>query len=595
MQKDLLYRYGKYFEKDDVVLDSYSLNEGYYIRIDRNGNIVKILEVDKNSYENLKGDEDYEWFKNRDFYSNMLDMNKSIRTEIKDEKAYKTAKKLMSNNHLTIFFKNNIIKELYEQDKDALPLEVFKKVLEQYYDSIEKLGSGSEKWIEMLELPEISQEEISICKNIFINNIANIIEELKKENMKNNTRIKIFIEDTVENYDRASQKYYALKIFNSEDYNQIYDDELYGANNYNFGMNSKKPYNELKTTSYKVPSRLTLEEIKAVRNIYIWLIKNISLSKDELISTKYDFSKDFKDEELNELFVIAGINDNGNLLIEDFQYIPKYTNKIKEIIFKNYLNELNLGDFEEKITELKKLEDYINRNWCRNYLLSGYYNYENIANLSIDSCYKDFLIKYANVFKEFFNKLNDRPLRQNIDKIGLDITKGIILNELESKEFLQYKRLLNSTKSLNMYLILKEYLCGKGGENVENIIDNLKAGARLVLNNKKHIENEKEFNFLVGQLSYYLISYSKAEKLTQVVFEPIINAKNIDAVRKELNYLYKKYKHEIGLNNRKFNTAFAEVMAYQPKEGFRSDETTLLIGFLTDNLFYEKKGEVENE
>ena len=104
MQKDLIYRYGKFFENDKVVLDNYSLDAGIYIRIDRSGNIVKLLEVDKNSYEDLRGNDEYNWFKDRDFYSGMLDMNKSISTEVKDEKNFKTSKKFMSNNYLTMFF-----------------------------------------------------------------------------------------------------------------------------------------------------------------------------------------------------------------------------------------------------------------------------------------------------------------------------------------------------------------------------------------------------------------------------------------------------------------------------------------------------------
>ena len=103
-----------------------------------------------------------------------------------------------------------------------------------------------------------------------------------------------------------------------------------------------------------------------------------------------------------------------------------------------------------------------------------------------------------------------------------------------------------------------------------------------------------EFCFLLGQVSYYLISHSKAEKLTQNVFEPIINASKLDVVKKELNILRRKYAHEIGLNNKRFNKAFNEILAYETDKKLKENEIILLIGLLADNLFYEKKGENED-
>ena len=601
MQKDLVYRFGKYFEDDKIVLDNYSLDAGFYVRIDKSGNIIKILEIDKNSYEDLKGNEDYEWFKDRDFYSCIinLDMNKSIMTQkIAEIKNYSTSKKIMSNNYLTLFFKNDIIKELCDQEKEALPIEVFKQIIQRYYELLSNLGEYKKEdkiILDKIMFQEISNKDMEKCKNIYLDNIEKIFEELKKLNIKKGTRIKLFIEDTTESYQHSSLKYYALKIFNANTYNKLLNNELYGANNYNFSMNSKKPYYELKTTTYKVPSRITLKEIKTIRNMYIWLIKNMNLFREEYLSTKFNFIGKFNDEELMEFFILKCVNDNGSLLIDNFEYIPKYTNNIKEIVFRNYLNELKLKDFEQRITDIKSLESFVNLNWFSKCLQSGYYDYKSVSSLRIDSCYKNFITQYSRIFYEFFYKLNDKPLKQNIDKIGINITKEILLNELTSNEFTKFKTLYNSTKSLNIYLVLKEYLCGKGGENMDNIIDNLKESMRNVLNTEAHINTEDEFCFLVGQVSYYLISHSKAEKLTQDVFEPIINAGNSKALKNNLNYLYKKYKHEIGVNNKRFNKAFTEMLAYEPKEKLKNNERLLLIGFLTDNLFYEKKGEIVNE
>ncbi len=589
MQKDLIYRYGKFFENDKVVLDNYSLDAGIYIRIDRSGNIVKLLEVDKNSYEDLRGNDEYNWFKDRDFYSNRLDSYKYISAGVQ---GYSTMKKIESNNYLTIFFKSTLLKELYEGEKEALPSDIFKKMIEQYYKSLQELENKDKN---VLKVPDISMEILNKCKNIYLTNFEKIVFALKEKNVKKGTTIKLFIEDSFENYKKSSLKYYALKIFNCSDYNQFFDNELYGANNYNFGMNSKKPYMELKTTTYKVPCRITLNEIKKIRNMYVWLKKNMWLYRDELISTKFKFNGDFRKEELNEIFLLNNIIVKGSLVIKNFEYIPNYTNNIKEIVFKNYINNLKLKDFEQKIIKLKNLERFISKNWFDGCLEKGYHDYKSVASLKTDSIYKGFILQYSKIFYEFFYKLDDKPLKQKLDEIGINITEKILLNEFTKEDFTKYKKLYNATRSLNIYLVLNEYFKGNGGNDVENLIDRLKENMRTVLNADAHIETEEDFYFALGQISYYLIRHSKAEKLTQDVFEPILNAGNIEAAKEELEFLYRRYKHEIGINNISFKKILSELLAYEPKKKLKNNNTILLIGLLTDNVFYEKKGEIINE
>ena len=53
--------------------------------------------------------------------------------------------------------------------------------------------------------------------------------------------------------------------------------------------------------------------------------------------------------------------------------------------------------------------------------------------------------------------------------------------------------------------------------------------------------------------------------------------------------LFFKYKHEIGLNQNKFNNALALITAYDRDGTIESD--SLLVGILSQNLFYMKKEE----
>ena len=609
MQKDLLNSYGKYFKNDEVVLDSYSLVDGVYVKIGQDGKIIDKLILDKKDKESLSKNDIYEWFKKRDFYSTVLAMNKSITTDIKEIDYYKTGKKMMSNNYLTLFFKSNNTDILNEEEKaEVLPLEIFKKVIEKYYKSLEEIEKTN---IGEIEIHEINIDKFNKCKEIYLSNIENILKELKNENLKKGTRIKLYLDDTIENYEKASLKYFTLKIFNKETFNKYFNGELYGANNYNFSMNSKKPYNWLKTTSYKIPSRVKFEEINTIKNMYIWLLKNVNNFREERMPLEFDFKGDFRNKKSQEMFLLKVDNDNGNALISNFEYIPKYTNDMKEIVFKNYINSLYLKDFECQILKINELEKFINSNW-----FSGVMRSDSVNSLKVDDCYKIFVEKYSKFFTEFFDKINDEPIKRNLDKMGLDITKRILYNELQKeipkskksenledneqkKETVKTRKFYNTTKSLIIYLSLKEYFFGNGGEELENKIDILRNAAKEIINSKRHISNDEEFCFLLGQISYYLLSHSKASKLNQDVFAPIINASKLEAVKEELKILYKKYQHEIRLrNNERFNTALSEVLAYKTDKRLKENETILLIGFLSDNLFYMKKGEskdYENE
>ena len=62
------------------------------------------------------------------------------------------------------------------------------------------------------------------------------------------------ISKDIDEYKRVSGIYVKTKLFNTNDNNLELNGKTYGSNNYNYGLNSKKPYLELKSTNYKVGS-----------------------------------------------------------------------------------------------------------------------------------------------------------------------------------------------------------------------------------------------------------------------------------------------------------------------------------------------------
>ena len=89
---DLLESYQQISKGSNLALDNYRLKEGLYVKLKTTVE-VECYKVDKNQD---MASEIYIWFRNRDFRSGLVDMNKSV-----DPK-----KKIHSNNGYSVFFKS---------------------------------------------------------------------------------------------------------------------------------------------------------------------------------------------------------------------------------------------------------------------------------------------------------------------------------------------------------------------------------------------------------------------------------------------------------------------------------------------------------
>ena len=104
-----------------------------------------------------------------------------------------------------------------------------------------------------------------------------------------------------------------------------------------------------------------------------------------------------------------------------------------------------------------------------------------------------------------------------------------------------------------------------------------------------YCENDDEFFFLSGQLAYYLLFQSEADKKTHGLVEPFLRSKTAQNLKKQLAFVYDSYKHAILFENKKFNNAMSAVQGYSTENDFRSNQDMFLAGLMTKNIFYIKK------
>ena len=318
MTYDLLEIFGEYFKDEKVVLDSYELADGFYYVIDENNNFEKLQVLNKTS-DNYELEE---YIKVRDFYSKYINSNKALDTSYKEKingREYSMLKKICSNNIYTIFFKNKYVEGLLdkEDNKDAVPVEVFKNGINKYYDSLLKLGNEPKEKILLKET--YTESEINIYKEKMKKAFDIVYDDLKEQKMPKEIWIKIFIKKDIQEYKRVSEIYIKTKLFNTNNNNIEIGEKIYGSNNYNYGLNSKKPYLELKSTNYKVGSYVNDKDIQTLNNLYIWLYNNASgknilkLPEDWKFNGIPEDEEDIKDK---NTYIIKVIGNNGTARIQ---------------------------------------------------------------------------------------------------------------------------------------------------------------------------------------------------------------------------------------------------------------------------------------
>lgn len=590
MTYDLIDTFKNYFSDNKVILDSYRMNDGYYYLMKKDGTIERTIIKDNESDNH----ELMEYLKIRDFYSKYLNSNKAIDTSYTEEinnHEYKMSKKICSNNMFTIFFKNKYILGLCNEQatKDAIPLQVFEKGINKYYESLQKLGSEKEEK-ELLK-KFYTQEELENNKNKMLEAFYKVYEDFSKEDKPKETWIKIFLEEAEQEYERVSNIYFILKLFNTNNNNIKQQDEIYGANNYNYGLNSKKPYLELKSTPYKVGSLISTKEINLLNKIYIWLYNN-GISESVLkLPTDWKFKgiPQEKEEIKNkDLFIMKIVGNNGVARIDDFQYMTDFTTNIREFICKDYIRKFGR---DYKTQNIYGLEWYTNNIWIaqnldneKNFLRDSYYDYDNkIAKSSLSNWKKDFLRKYSNLFFELFQKEDYSNFINNLNKIATEILENTIIEDLKER-----KGMYKSINSLNLWIAFKIYF-GKKGEDIEMKLNDIQEQCLQIFLQNGKITTDEQYYYLAGQLAFYLLSHSKASSLTQDITGPFIKATNIRKLKDELRFLYEKYNYDIYLKDSKFNNVFSQILLEEPESSIRQNKDIILAGILADNLFYGKK------
>lgn len=559
---DVLEIFSKEYELkgDKLILDNYQLKDGIYCRIDDKNKtcetFVKSSKKVKNEgknvtehyFKNIKGElqtQEYDWFRLRDYYSNVIDTGK----------AFDAPKKTIhNNNYLTLFMK---IEEFLNLEFSHLETKLYrkvfsfkdfsskndKKILENFCDSIKLLSRKKEVVKKMRWIESRLDEYKDIAK-----------EHNPKEYMR------IYFSQSEEIYKQESGIYLALKIYNKNEYSVDVDKMVYGLSNDNMGLNSKKPFLEQKTKKLTSPFMTTTKVAMQSKLFFDWL---------GLQSYRTD---------LFDNIFLKKHSDNGKAIINDFEYLPVKIEKFnKNIIIQNFLAIKNKENFE--ITELWQLENTVDEIFYNKQLNHNYFRDDLKVSDFVSKKLQQLIFETKYAMVNYFKKFHKREFYQVIKKYGNDFVV----------EHLRQNRGLKAAESLNLKLSLLQH---KGEEIMDIKSVQERMIQKLELSDYTNLTSE-EFFYLCGQVAKYLLSKSKSGKKDADMLEPFLRAKNVKKLKDEIRFTFFKYKHDIGLNQTKFNNAMSLTTAYEGNESVDTD--SFLVGLLSQNLFYMKKKENDNE
>ncbi|NLJ73320.1 MAG: type I-B CRISPR-associated protein Cas8b/Csh1 [Syntrophomonadaceae bacterium] len=568
MLADVIEIFAKELEEhgEKLILDSYIPADGEYVIVSlEDFTIIDRVEIkqDKKTKEIDRNNPNFDFLCYVDYVSKYLNSDKAL-----------ASKNIHSNNYLTFFVKKE---NVHNEEK------INDKIIAEYYEIL-KDPSAKSKYRERKtkEIIENIEKEIGQPNEIEINRIESWIKnnlyELVDKDSRDKSYLKIFFKCDLDTYKNESNRYILPNIYNSNDHNEIVNENIYGFPNNNMGLNSKKPFLENKTRKKTVPSLISQDGILKQKMFFDHLFNLASAGRYNVYASETSVIGLTNDNLPNQDFTgyfLRIRKGKKEAEIIDFDIIGLYKVAIRPFRLRNVLDLEKTEVRYRTIHKLVELKEEINKTLFYNFLTNNYFTEAKDLSINDSILKRNILLARAALFRWFY-KGNSEGVWQVLDTGSLDLIKAGINNA----------HLLKASEQFNLRSSLKHYF--EGGEDMADILVEVKNSLREKINlrDTDYFTSEEEYFFAVGQVTYYLLSLSKASKKTHALANPVFNAKSDEQIKEILKRLFIKYNHEEKMG-RRFAHLYAMVSGYVPEDKKINDDL-IIAGYLHSNLIYEK-------
>lgn len=580
-------------EGERMVIDSYTPKDGTYLLIRMDTKKV-LCQIDVNNKKKIgKSDYYYPIIREVDYYSKLLEMNKPI-----DPK-----KVIHSNNYLSFSVKkesiaagkltSEIIKEYYKILKNPmLKYEKKPKAKELYRSVEEKIGVPDTSLISEIEafilgedfkaiLDNLNLDEKAYLKVFFVfSDVDDDISELEK---------------TREYYKKENERYLVPNIYNNNKFNISDEGMIFGLPNNNMGMNTKKPFLENKSRKVKVPYLLNEQDTLLQHKFFDYLMGQVDQKKyhiyiDNMAEDIHAYSNTEEPDELESGYYIQARKEKNEVEIIKADVVTHYSNKITgDFRLHNYMEvpeeyDKYLHDqYEEKIEDLWKVKAIID------YIFFGgklQFNFtSDVRDIKVDDeVVKMCLLESRDAFARWFWQGDSTIIEDFIDKLTLRLIRNSVVRS----------KITAAQKQFNVRWALLEYFQrGNVGDQMVEVRKQLDKHIHSALGEEWNFESDKEFAYAVGQGLNYLLFLSQAGNKNHSFINQILNAKDVELIKKRMLQLYKRYNYRIQFYaGSPESQLFHQIMLYEPE---KIETEYILAGFAGASLIIKSKGGAKDE
>lgn len=582
MMSECLQVFQKVLKEDpDVILRDYIPADGTYILVGKDYRIKgqpMEIKMDKKTGKIDKSASYYKEFCYYDYYSKLISMNKK----------QDPAKIIHSNNYYSFWVKKESIGngKLTEE-----VIENYYKVLEEPVKKYEK-GKGLELYHSVEEKLGMVNQEILQKNKKWIKEHIFCIDQFVSVDLEKKDYLKIFFEADYSEYEKEGKRYFIPNIYNNNKYNLKIEGKVFGLPDINLGMNDKKPYLANKTRKVPTPYLLDEKQVMVQKQMFDYFMNFVSAGKYniyvDLERNKFEACRNdsYPTGSISGFFLRLQKGMSG-AEIHYQDVVPFYENKLEnEMEYENYMHISNEKHPEyemeyhtyEKLSEIEWLVDSI---FFSNNLRRNYFTEAEKISISEEGLKRILLIHRMELFT-WFHLNHTAGIKRIVEDVFLEVIKSSVINGYNGK----------AIRQINLRLSLLQYL-QKGGEYMPDFSVSLRENLKqkLVAGESVGLESDTEYYYAVGQLARYFIFLNKSSKRNESLINPILNAKNSNAIRERILQYYKKYNYAIA--SKKTNLLCKMVLGYETQGKVQQD--MICMGYVDNNLVLEKKEEKEHE
>lgn len=524
----------------------------------------------------------------------------------------------------------------YFSKAEALFPDEDSKYANQVFQLFFKRGDFNALLNEILEKNRAENQRLSTIKVDLEQQAKDSKDKTEKEELKNKIKdidnqllgvkeledsdyILFYLDKSLDDYKSIHKKYLADKLFNTDKYNTLPNDEglIFGTSNFMNGYNSSMPFLTHQTASFDITGRISDIEAKLLYDFEQILPRKILPNPLPIFIYQDEFIKDGKKETYVSLFKKSGFkkgyremldelwqnnpnnfenyylltwqNSKDGLVFQDFDFVSKFEYELNAQI-ENFFEIQEKGGKSfvhyPKINTVFAFEQAVFKPLLQSkYLRLDYFNelknedYEHLGNTF--QTYS----KYRKTVYDFVYKSK----RQGIDEhIFSDMVFSHIKDDLKQNNGYSIK------EKLNIWFSLYENFRPKNRKNEITMASKLKDYqafvARLSMGEADtDTATDADFAFAAGQVIDYVLSKSKSDDKSYQLLEPYLQQAKCQEFKRAIANDIARYKHAINDSEWRFKAVCDFVLTYETGANMKELMPEILAGVFSKCQFFNKK------